>query len=151
MTARWRFVLSNCLCWHCLEEERIAGWCLDKKIKVCDRYSHCEIACPCDYQGKKFISGAVSINRTLNSICGERRGVCLPIIPIKIYTPRGQKRVYYCMPLNRYWFGRNFDIKKALYWIEFKRSTPSGFVSNCWWKVKLNFLHRHKLQNRTYW
>ena len=75
MTARCRFVLSNCLCWNCLEEGHISRGCVDKKIKVCDRYSHCEIACPCDYQGKKFISVAVSINRTLNSICWERKGV----------------------------------------------------------------------------
>ena len=77
-----------------VSEGHVARGCPDKRIKVCDRYSHCEIACPCDYRGKKFISGAASVNRTLHSICGERKGVRLPIIPIKIYTPRGQKRVY---------------------------------------------------------
>ena len=94
MTTICRFVVSNCLCWHCLERSSIAGRCLDKKIKVCDKYLHCEIACPCDYWGKKIISGAVSLNRTLHSTCGERKGVLLLIIPIKIYTPQGQKRVY---------------------------------------------------------
>ena len=72
MTTRCRFVVSNCLCWHCLERDHIAGRCPDKKIKVCDKYLHCEIACPCNYRGKKFISGAVSINQTLHSTCGER-------------------------------------------------------------------------------
>ena len=61
MTARCRFVVSNRLCWHCLEKGHIAKGCPDKKIKVCDRYSHCEIACPCDYRDKKFISGAVGV------------------------------------------------------------------------------------------
>ena len=55
---------------------------------------HCEIACPCDYQGKKLISGAVSVDRMLHSTCGDRKWVCLPIVPIKIYTPRGQRKVY---------------------------------------------------------
>ena len=94
MTARCHFVMSNRLCWHCLERGHMARGYSNKSIKVCDKFSHCEIACPCNYRGKRFISGAVSVNRALHSTCGERKGVRLPIIHIKIYTPRGQKRVY---------------------------------------------------------
>ena len=94
MTARCRFVAGNRLCWRCLEGGHRARGCLDMKIKVCDRYLHCEIACPCDYRGKKFVSGAASIHRSFHNLCGKRIGVRLPILPVKIYTPRGQKRVY---------------------------------------------------------
>ena len=41
-----------------------------------------------------MILGAVSVNRALHSISGERKGVRLPILLVKIYIPRGEKRVY---------------------------------------------------------
>ena len=89
MTTRCRFVTSYRLYWHCLERGHVALQCPNKQIKACDKYLHCEIACPCDYWGKKMISGAVSVNMALNSINGERKGVRLPILPFRIYTPLG--------------------------------------------------------------
>ena len=94
ITARCRFVVSQRLCWRCLKKGHIARRCTNKEIKACDRYLHSEIACPCDYRGKKFISGSASVNRSLNNFCKDRKGVRLPILPIKVYTARGQKRVY---------------------------------------------------------
>ena len=94
LTARCRFVMSYRLCWRCLERGHIAANCPNNKIKACDKYLHCEIACSCDYRGKKFISGAISVNRSFHSTCGERKGVRLPILPIKIHTPRGERRIY---------------------------------------------------------
>ena len=94
LTARCHFVMSYRLCWHCLERGPIAANRPNNKIKACDKYLHCEIACSCDYRGKKFISGAISVNRSFHSTCGERKGVLLPILPIKMYTPRGKRRVY---------------------------------------------------------
>ena len=35
--------------------------------------------------------GALSVNRC---VCGEHKGVRLPILPVRIYTPRGDKIVY---------------------------------------------------------
>ena len=87
------FVMSYRLCWHCLERGHIASNCTNNKIKACDKYLHCEIACSCDYRGKKFISGAISVNRSFHSTCGERQ-VRLPILQIKTYTPWGERRVY---------------------------------------------------------
>ena len=59
LTARCRFMMSYGLCWHCLERGHIVASCPNNIIKACDKYSHCEIVCSCDYRGKKFISGAV--------------------------------------------------------------------------------------------
>ena len=73
MTARCRFVVSHHLCWLCLEWGHIAGRCPDKRIKVCDKYFHCEIACPYNYWAKKFISSPVLPNRTLHGACGEKK------------------------------------------------------------------------------
>ena len=61
MTNRCRFITSYRLCWRCLERGHVALQCPNKKIKACDKFLHCEIACPCDYRGKKMISGAVSV------------------------------------------------------------------------------------------
>ena len=87
-------MVSQQLCWRCLRKGHIARRCTNKEIKVCDKYLHCEIACPCNYRGKKFISGSASVNRSLNSFCRDRKGVRFPILPIKVYTARGQKRVH---------------------------------------------------------
>ena len=74
LTARCRFVMSYGLCWHCLERIHIAASCPNNKLKACDKYSHSEIVCSCDYRGKKFISGAVFVNKSFHSTCGERKG-----------------------------------------------------------------------------
>ena len=95
MTARCRFVISYQLCWRYLKRGHIAGKCPDKKINVCDKYLHCEIACPCDYKGKKFVSGTVSVNRSFHSICRERKRGRLPILPKKNYTPRNYGQCLY--------------------------------------------------------
>ena len=87
MTARCRFVTSYRLCWRCLERGHVVLQCPNKQIKGCNKYLHCEIACPCDYRGKKMIVGAVLVNRAFHSVSGERKGVHLPIFPVKIYTP----------------------------------------------------------------
>ena len=68
--------------------------CPNNKIKACDKFLHCEITCSCDYRGKKFISGAISVNQSFHSTYGERKGARLPILLIKMYTPRVEKRVY---------------------------------------------------------
>ena len=82
MTTRCHFVISYRFCWRSLERGRIAGKCSNKKIKTCDKYLHCEIACLCDYRGKKFISGVIFVNRFFQSSCGEREGGGrLPILP----------------------------------------------------------------------
>ena len=43
---------------------------------------------------EKNISGALSVNRSFHSVCGERKGVRLPILPVRVYTPSGYKVVY---------------------------------------------------------
>ena len=88
MTNRCRFITSYRLCWRCLERGHVALQCPNKKIKACDKYLHCEIACTCDYRGKKMISATVSDNRAFHSISSESKGVRLPILPVNIYTPR---------------------------------------------------------------
>ena len=94
MTVRCRFVRDKYLCWRCLKHGHIARFCARRDIKSCDKYRHCEVACPCDYAGRKFISGVVSVNRSLSNRCEKRAGVRLPILPVNVYTPRGYKRVY---------------------------------------------------------
>ena len=74
MTARCRFVGSHRLCWRCLERGHIDGRCPEKGIKVCDKYLHCKIACPCDYRGKKFISGASPLIGLCIVLVGKERG-----------------------------------------------------------------------------
>ena len=38
--------------------------------------------------------GSLSVNRSLHSVCGERKGLRLPILPVRIYTPSGYNVVY---------------------------------------------------------
>ena len=94
MTARCRFVRNNRLCWRCLKVGHYARYCTCRDIKCCDKFRHCEIACPCVYVGRKFISGVMSVNRSLSNRCEKRKGVRLPVLPVNVYTARGHKRVY---------------------------------------------------------
>ena len=94
ITNKSRFISSFILCWRYIERNHVAFKCPDVNIKACDNFLHCEIACLCDYRGKKLLSGVVLVNRTFHSICEEKKGVRLPILPIKIYIPRDEKRVY---------------------------------------------------------
>ena len=83
MTARCRFVVSRRLCWRCLREGHVARGCPDKRIKVCDRYSHCEIACPCDYHGKKSYQGPLLLIALYIVFAGKEGGFIYLFSPLK--------------------------------------------------------------------
>ena len=87
-TNRFRFHRRYWLCWHCMELGHIASKCKNKKIKACDRYFFVNWFVPVSIKEKNILE-ALSVNRSLHSVCGECKRVRLPILPVWIYTPSG--------------------------------------------------------------
>ena len=67
----------------------IAFECPAKEIEACNRWSHCKLICNCNYTGKKFISGSLSVQRSYNNSCAvNKSGVRLPVLPVQVYSSR---------------------------------------------------------------
>ena len=73
-TTRFRFVLNNGLCWRCLVPRHRAFECPEKRIEACDKWAHCKLVCNCSYNGKKFISGSLAVQRSLHNTLQIVRG-----------------------------------------------------------------------------
>ena len=95
MATRIRIVLDNGLCWRCLGPKHRAFQCTVRDIDACSRCLHHKLVCNCNYSGKKLVSGSLAVEKSCaHSRALGKTGVRLPVLPIRVYSPRGSKLVY---------------------------------------------------------
>ena len=94
MATRVRIVLDNGLYWCCLGPRHWAFQCMTRDIDPCRRWLHNKLVRNCNYSGKKMISGSLAVEKACSHSRVLGKWVRLPILPVRVYSPKGSKLVY---------------------------------------------------------